>query len=161
MDLKCLLVVNEGIFCHLRDPRPSWLLGWARKPQKTPKWLSYELKRLGNDAGCTVQRFQIENAVRYRRRRFDGVLYLFRRFNAFRVLVQHPGGRFLQHRIAANENLKGVLALCNSLFCVMLFTVYGMLLVSLSTVIGYMFCIWSFLEWGNDWIATVRPTRTF
>lgn len=34
-DLQCLLVVNGGILCHLRDSWPSWVLGWAHTTRKS------------------------------------------------------------------------------------------------------------------------------
>jgi hypothetical protein len=58
--LKCLLVVDDGIFCHLRDPRPSWSLGRAHKPKKSSsKGLLYRTKRLGNVTNNTIQHFHI------------------------------------------------------------------------------------------------------
>jgi hypothetical protein len=75
------LLVNEGIFCHLRNPRSSWPLGWAHQPPKicrndcrivrnaldTPLAVPYDVSKSGN-------------IVRYDRRRFNEVSYLFRCF---------------------------------------------------------------------------------
>jgi len=78
IDLKCLLVINEVMLCHLRDPRPSWSLGRACIARKS-RGNGYLLHWNGWETSLDVQYdvSKSRNVVWYNQRHFLAISYLF------------------------------------------------------------------------------------